>query len=83
MIRKVLKDMASEKSVECLGRGKRAKWRRIGLSVMVIGSIIGKLAVQRVLISTVRLPLQEAQGRKLRRAFLLSLHNLSFLVTLH
>ena len=30
MIRKVLKDMASEKSVECLGRGKQAKWRRIG-----------------------------------------------------
>ena len=30
MIRKVLKDMALEKSVECLGRGKQAKWRRIG-----------------------------------------------------
>jgi Fic family protein len=28
MIRKVLKDMALEKSVECLGRGKQAKWRR-------------------------------------------------------
>jgi hypothetical protein len=30
MIRKVLKDMTLEKSVECLGRGKQAKWRRIG-----------------------------------------------------
>ncbi|MEI6809602.1 MAG: Fic family protein [bacterium] len=30
MIRKVLKDMAMEKLVECLGRGKQAKWRRIG-----------------------------------------------------
>jgi len=29
MIRKVLKDMVVEKSVECLGRGKQAKWRRI------------------------------------------------------
>ena len=30
MIRKVLKDMAAEKAVECLGRGKQAKWQRIG-----------------------------------------------------
>ncbi len=29
MIRKVLKDMVLEKSVECLGRGKQAKWQRI------------------------------------------------------
>ena len=29
MIRKVLKDMVLNKSVECLGRGKKAKWRRI------------------------------------------------------
>jgi hypothetical protein len=29
MIRKVLKDMALEKQVECLGRGKQAQWRRI------------------------------------------------------
>ena len=42
MIRKVLKDMALEKSVECLGRGKQAKWRRIGYWVMVIGNLIGK-----------------------------------------
>jgi Fic family protein len=30
MIRKVLKDMVLDKSVECLGRGKQAKWQRIG-----------------------------------------------------
>lgn len=30
MIRKILKDMAKEKTVECLGRGKQARWRRIG-----------------------------------------------------
>lgn len=30
MIRKVLKDMTIDKSVECLGRGKQAKWRHIG-----------------------------------------------------
>jgi hypothetical protein len=30
MIRKVLKDMAREKVVECLGRGKQARWQRIG-----------------------------------------------------
>jgi Fic family protein len=30
MIRKVLKDMVLEKGIECLGRGKQAKWRRIG-----------------------------------------------------
>ena len=27
---KVLKDMVLDKSVQCLGRGKQAKWRRIG-----------------------------------------------------
>ncbi len=30
MVRKVLKDMAAEKVVECLGRGKQARWRVIG-----------------------------------------------------
>ncbi len=30
MIRKVLKDMSLEKSIQCLGRGKHAKWQRIG-----------------------------------------------------
>jgi len=30
LIRKVLKDMALDKSIECLGRGKQAQWRRIG-----------------------------------------------------
>ncbi len=30
MIRKVLKDMVLNKSSECLGRGKKAKWQRIG-----------------------------------------------------
>ncbi len=30
MIRKVLKDMAAEHKVECLGRGKQATWRGIG-----------------------------------------------------
>jgi Fic family protein len=29
MVRKVLKDMAAENAVECLGRGKQARWRRI------------------------------------------------------
>jgi len=29
MIRKVLKDMVLDKSIECLGRGKQAQWRRI------------------------------------------------------
>ena len=30
MIRKVLKDMKLEGIVECRGRGKHARWRRIG-----------------------------------------------------
>jgi hypothetical protein len=30
MIRKVLKNMTLENRIECLGRGKQAKWRRIG-----------------------------------------------------
>lgn len=30
MVRKVLKDLAAEKRVECSGRGKQATWRRIG-----------------------------------------------------
>jgi len=30
MVRKVLKDMSLAKSVKCLGRGKHAKWKRIG-----------------------------------------------------
>lgn len=29
MVRKVLKDMAAEKTVECIGRGKQARWRLI------------------------------------------------------
>jgi hypothetical protein len=30
MIRKVLKNMRTEKKLECLGRGKHARWQRIG-----------------------------------------------------
>jgi Fic family protein len=30
MIRKVLKDMALDKTIQCLGRGKKARWKRIG-----------------------------------------------------
>ena len=30
MIRKVLKDMALDKTILCLGRGKKARWKRIG-----------------------------------------------------
>ncbi|MEI6515829.1 MAG: Fic family protein [bacterium] len=30
MIRKILKDMALDKKIQCLGRGKKARWKRIG-----------------------------------------------------